>query len=561
MLPSGYIKFFVLIIVALQSYIADAQQPQILGKKSFTLPLKEIEFKLKAPTSKVVRVNWLIEPIYKIRLADSSNYSCKFDKLKAGLYSLKAQVYYNNDVLRYINTPLFKFKIYPNTRPIAKVREGELIKLDAYARETVIYSSSFDKEDGKAVKLNLMSHDKGPIHSISKDRLTIKNLKTGKTYNFTLIATDKEPRSSKPFRFKIITDSCLLSKISINGEKILPNRNIGYSYSILNKYGPPIVKYSWEFDGKLMPIVTNTFNSAGFPKGLHTLRATVVNDCGKSSDTSIVLKVFSEKPALLIANKQISVFEKSRIYLNYTAVDDEDSLKISWQTGNGVVNSHTDNTGSLLIAGLTPGNYTVTVTATDKDGQLAMDNASIEVKPIKIIPPQPCPPMFGGPGNALYSFLLPGVLSQNKVRKGWDKSNDNHAIYGILTTVVYAGSIVVGAVSYLKYDNDYKKYKELANFREYQRDANGNIIGIRGAIESGSEVQRYYNSAQGYYKWFKASAIIGACTIAGDFIYTFAKGFVNKRNYKRATMGCVPKIGLGFNHATNQIQGSLVVRL
>ena len=95
---------------------------------------------------------------------------------------------------------------------------------------------------------------------------------------------------------------------------------------------------------------------------------------------------------------------------------------------------------------------------------------------------------------------------------------------------MYAGA-VGGAVYYkLRSNSEYNKYIDLANFREFQKDVNGNIIGVRGVSEaiSGQQLAASQNS----HKNFLILGGVSLGIMGVDVIYTLIKGLKNKRAWK-----------------------------
>ncbi len=151
-------------------------------------------------------------------------------------------------------------------------------------------------------------------------------------------------------------------------------------------------------------------------------------------------------------------------------------------------------------------------------------------KPAIAVKPKPAyepPPMKGGPGNALINILLPGV---GHYFVSGDHYGNNRKPQVLLISALYAGA-VGGAVYYkLRSNSEYNKYIDLANFREYQKDANGNIIGVRGVSEAISSQQ--LAASQNSHKNFLILGGVSLGIMGIDVIYTLIKGSKNKRAWK-----------------------------
>lgn len=150
----------------------------------------------------------------------------------------------------------------------------------------------------------------------------------------------------------------------------------------------------------------------------------------------------------------------------------------------------------------------------------------------------------GGPTNAAINLLLPGVghyfVSGNYKGESRKKS-------AFILTAVYAGSIGSAVYFNAKSKSDYKKYNDLANYREYQKDANGFIIGRRGANEA--DANRYFNNAKNAHRNSLICIGAGGGVLVGDLVYTFLKGRKNEREWKTESTFFKPKLIFSSNGA------------
>jgi hypothetical protein len=107
-------------------------------------------------------------------------------------------------------------------------------------------------------------------------------------------------------------------------------------------------------------------------------------------------------------------------------------------------------------------------------------------------------------------------------------------------TGIYAASL--GGAFYFneRSGTQSKKYNELAAFREYQKDANGNIIGVRGANEA--EANQYYNSARAASRNSLICLGVGGGVLLGDLVYTFLKGSKNKKQWQAQNTSYKPDL-------------------
>jgi hypothetical protein len=204
---------------------------------------------------------------------------------------------------------------------------------------------------------------------------------------------------------------------------------------------------------------------------------------------------------------------------------------------------------SYVTGNYQPGIYTFELAVTDDKGTRATDLCTISVKaaPTNAQPitnagntikkkdsnvvrkpvQYEMPPLKGGPGNALVNILLPG-LGHYFVSGDHYGNERNPKVF--IVTALYAGSIG-GAVYYkLKSNREYNKYLQLAQYREYQLDADGNIIGVRGYNQA--EATQYLSDSKNSRNNFFILSGFSAVILVAHMVYTFLKGNKNKNAWK-----------------------------
>jgi hypothetical protein len=150
----------------------------------------------------------------------------------------------------------------------------------------------------------------------------------------------------------------------------------------------------------------------------------------------------------------------------------------------------------------------------------------------------------GGPSNAVLNLLLPGV---GHYFVSGDYNGGNRKKGAFILTALYVGSIG-GAFYFNERSNDqYKKYNELADYREYQKDANGVIIGTRGGNEA--EANKYFKDAKSSHRNALICLGVGGGVLVGDLIYTLAKGSKNSREWKTQNSSFKPNLFISSNGA------------
>jgi hypothetical protein len=250
------------------------------------------------------------------------------------------------------------------------------------------------------------------------------------------------------------------------------------------------------------------------------------------------------------------------VELNGSKSKDEDGrlISVEWKQIAGPTSltiSHKDSLVAQVNGEFKPGTYAFELTIKDNLGSVAISRTALTVKatsywtdrPVNNTPsqktntipsntPQKNPTKLkGGPSNAGLSLLLPG-LGHYFVSGNY--KGENRKATAFIVTGVYAASIG-GAFYFNKRSNDlYDKYNELASYREYQKDANGVIIGIRGANEA--EANNYYNDAKAAHRNSLICLGVAGGVLIGDLAYTFWKGNKNKKEWQSQNTSFKPNL-------------------
>jgi hypothetical protein len=159
----------------------------------------------------------------------------------------------------------------------------------------------------------------------------------------------------------------------------------------------------------------------------------------------------------------------------------------------------------------------------------------------------------GGPNNAFINLLVPG-LGHYFVSGDYKGSNRKKSSF--IVTGIYGGAIAGAIYFKLKSGQSYQTYVSMANFREYQRDANGNIIGVRGASQASSNA--YLVQSRNEQRNFLILAGLSGGILAGDFVYTFLKGSLNKRQWEKEF---VSKVNFTFSTDGKMVMTGIRIKL
>lgn len=279
-------------------------------------------------------------------------------------------------------------------------------------------------------------------------------------------------------------------------------------------------------------------------------------------------KTFNKIPVADAGNTLDAELPVTRMLtLNGSKSHDADGKIISsqWKQISGPANLSILNKDSLIahITGdFKEGIYIFELSLKDNQGAKAVGRTILHVKPAPIVtkaaPPvqkkdtatiHPAivhktakPRLKGGPANAAINLLVPGA---GHYFVSGNYKAEHRKMTSFIPTLVYAGAI--GSAFYFqnRANNAYKKYKEIASYREYQTDVNGSIIGVRGPKET--EANNYFNTAKSSHQNALISLGAGGAVLIGDFVYTLLKGMKNKKEWKQATTSFQPHLFFSSN--------------
>jgi len=250
------------------------------------------------------------------------------------------------------------------------------------------------------------------------------------------------------------------------------------------------------------------------------------------------------------------------VELNGSKSHDEDGKIISviWKQIAGPTTLTIQNSSSLVASAagsFKEGTYAFELTVTDDKGAKAIGRTVLSVtepsitnvyRADTVARPQPknniaynepvneTTPLKGGPLNAAVNLLVPG-LGHYLVSGNYKGENKKPASF--IITAFYAGSVAGAFYFKSMSDGNYKKYSDLADYREYLKDANGAIIGVRGADQTKAE--GYFSKAKTQHRNSLIALGVGGGILVSDFIYTLLKGEKNKAEWKSETTSFRPR--------------------
>jgi hypothetical protein len=250
------------------------------------------------------------------------------------------------------------------------------------------------------------------------------------------------------------------------------------------------------------------------------------------------------------------------IELNGSKSRDEDGriVSVEWKQIGGPTTLSISGADSLVARAdgeFKPGTYAFELTVKDNLGSVSTSRTALTVKgtsywssehPVNSNPApktqSPSVPvqksqtkLKGGPANAALDLLLPG-LGHYFVSGNYNGEDRKPTAF--VASGVYLASVAGAFYFYNRYNTQYDKYNELANFREYQKDANGQIIGVRGANQS--EAESYYNAAKASQRNSLVCIGVAGGIMVGEVVSTILKGNRNKKEWESSNTSFRPHL-------------------
>ena len=239
--------------------------------------------------------------------------------------------------------------------------------------------------------------------------------------------------------------------------------------------------------------------------------------------------------------------------------DDGKIVAIEWKQVSGPTNLNITRKDSLIAyvnGEFKLGTYAFELTIKDNLGSVSSSRTSLTVKnpsywtnpPVnnsqqktktgqQITPQKNQTKLKGGPSNAALNLLLPGL---GHYFVSGDYNGQNRKAASFIVTGVYLGSMTGAVLLNQKSDQEFEKYNQLVNFREYQKDASGNIIGVRGGNEA--QANDHYDKGQSLQRNALICLGVGGAVLAGDLVYTFLLGNKNKKEWISANVSFQPNL-------------------
>jgi|GEM_PF-1378637 len=329
------------------------------------------------------------------------------------------------------------------------------------------------------------------------------------SYNNPLLAKKPEkPQNNLPPTAN--AGSFMEIRLPVNAPIIL---NDGKSYDADGK----IAKVNWkQISGPTTLSINNQDSSVAsvsgqFKEGRYAFELTVADDLGGTDIDRIMITV---KPGdaepintdiVNTAPADTTKTAQQQTVVNNTSTQTKPETKIDAPKQQPVVTKQTTEVKKPAVVNNTP--KPVVTAATAKANM---------------------PALKGGPSNIFMNVLLPGL---GHYRVSGDQYGNDRKVGSFIITGLYLGSLGGAGYYYYKSEKDYKNYVDLAKFREQQTDANGDVIGVRGANQA--VAKQYLKDANTSRRNALILAGVGGGILAADLVYTFIKGTKNKRQWDR----------------------------
>jgi PKD repeat protein len=192
------------------------------------------------------------------------------------------------------------------------------------------------------------------------------------TYTVTLTVTDDDGATDSTTATKTVLNHPPVAGFTESVEVAYIHETIYFNAS--ESYDPDgaIVGYRWDF-GDTTNATGVTAEHSYSQKGNYTVTLTVTDDDGATDTATVVTRVLSRPPVAMFTASAETVYTDEVITFNASDSYDPDGAIVAylWDFGDG-----TDATGiTVNHAYEDDGNYTVTLTVTDDDGETASKSA------------------------------------------------------------------------------------------------------------------------------------------------------------------------------------------
>ncbi len=204
------------------------------------------------------------------------------------------------------------------------------------------------------------------------------------TDTFTYTVKDNGGQISQPATVTLTVNNLPPTITNLIGDTQIKEGDQAGFQAIATDPGNDTLSYSWNFGDGSNPVTGQSVNHKFADNGSYVVTLTVTDTFGASTSQNLNVNVANVAPTVN-ARSDRTATQGTAVTLagNFTDPGILDTHSLTWDFGDGTTASNTLTPTHIYT---TPGDYTVTLTVTDKDGAIISDTLNLSVTPTTELP-------------------------------------------------------------------------------------------------------------------------------------------------------------------------------
>ena len=204
------------------------------------------------------------------------------------------------------------------------------------------------------------------------------------TDTFTYTVKDNGGQISQPATVTLTVNNLPPTITNLIGDTQIKEGDQAGFQAIATDPGNDTLSYSWNFGDGSNPVTGQSVNHKFADNGSYVVTLTVTDTFGASTSQNLNVNVANVAPTVNAGSDRTAT-QGTAVTLagNFTDPGILDTHSLTWDFGDGTTASNTLTPTHIYT---TPGDYTVTLTVTDKDGAIISDTLNLSVTPTTELP-------------------------------------------------------------------------------------------------------------------------------------------------------------------------------